>query len=174
MVFLQQQNIVVLPWLSKSSHLNLSQHDWGKLNRSAHADHKTNHSGRFLTTPTRGVLQNSTETNLMHYHVNTTLSTIPVSYGILNPWKIYPGFNIPYSILDENWPRGQYTMGFKIPYDTRYVISTNCRYTRYLNVHIIQVTLLTLHEHIGSSSIITDYTSNTAYTSRTHWFIPHY
>ena len=54
----------------------------------------------------------------MHYYVNTTLSTIPVSYGILNPWKIYPGFNIPYSILDENLPRGQYTMGFKIPYDT--------------------------------------------------------
>ena len=36
----------------------------------------------------------------------------------------------------------------------------------------IQVTLLTLHEHIGSSPIITDYTSNTAYPSRTHWFFP--
>ena len=38
----------------------------------------------------------------------------------------------------------------------------------------MQVTLLTLHDHIGSSPIITDYTSNTAYPSRTHWFIPHY
>jgi hypothetical protein len=28
----------------------------------------------------------------------------PVSYGILNPMV--------------NWPRGQFTMGFKIPYDT--------------------------------------------------------
>ena len=28
-----------------------------------------------------------------------------MSYGILNP-------------MDENWPRGQFTMGFKIPYDT--------------------------------------------------------
>jgi succinate dehydrogenase hydrophobic anchor subunit len=38
----------------------------------------------------------------------------------------------------------------------------------------IQVTLLTLHEHIDSSPIITDYTSNTAYPSWTHWFISHY
>ena len=38
----------------------------------------------------------------------------------------------------------------------------------------IQVTLITLHEHIGSSPIITDYASNTAYPSQTHWFIPHY
>jgi succinate dehydrogenase hydrophobic anchor subunit len=33
----------------------------------------------------------------------------------------------------------------------------------------MQITLHTLHEHIGSSLIITDYTSNTAYPSRTHW-----
>ena len=30
--------------------------------------------------------------------------SLPVSYGILNPMV--------------NWPRGQFTMGFKIPYDT--------------------------------------------------------
>jgi hypothetical protein len=36
----------------------------------------------------------------------------------------------------------------------------------------MQVTLLTLHEHIGSSPLITDYASNTTYSSRTHWFIP--
>jgi succinate dehydrogenase hydrophobic anchor subunit len=35
----------------------------------------------------------------------------------------------------------------------------------------IQVILHTLLEHIGSSLIITDYTRNTAYSSRTHWFI---
>jgi hypothetical protein len=38
----------------------------------------------------------------------------------------------------------------------------------------IQVTLFILHEHIDSSPIITDYTNNTAYPSRKHWFIPHY
>jgi hypothetical protein len=32
-------------------------------------------------------------------------------------WKIEPGVKISY----VNWPRGQFTMGFKIPYDTRMV-----------------------------------------------------
>jgi succinate dehydrogenase hydrophobic anchor subunit len=41
-----------------------------------------------------------------------------------------------------------------------------------LLLQTIQVTLVTLHKHIGSSPIITDYTSNTAYPSRTHLFTP--
>ena len=111
MVFLQQQNIVVLPWLSKSSHLNLIQHDWGKLNRSDHEDHKTNHSGRFLTTPTRGVLQNSTETVIsciimwtqrcLQYRCHMVFWTHEKStpgsiYHIVLWMKIDPGVNIPW------------------------------------------------------------------------------
>jgi hypothetical protein len=57
----------------------------------------------------------------------------PPTHGILTPLPIYwlemrgvkiPwGFNLPYRgggqyTMDENWPRGQFTMGVKIPYDT--------------------------------------------------------
>ena len=56
--------------------------------------------------------------------------------GVKIPW----GFNLPYRggavfnkevqyTMDENWPRGQFTMGFKIPYDTGIIVLSMLSFT---------------------------------------------
>jgi hypothetical protein len=63
-------------------------------------------------------------------------------------WKIEPGVKISY----VNWPRGQFTIGFKIPYDTGLCISNllktiheNATYmvTNGMTIHFFTTTFMT-------------------------------
>jgi hypothetical protein len=62
--------------------------------------------------------------------MNETVTFCPVTF--YPTFKIPWGFNLPYRghsvfnkgvqyTMDDNWPWGQFTMGFKIPYDTGYI-----------------------------------------------------